>query len=198
MIAKDFANSTIQQTGQALNTRLLGTLGMLASPMMLVEALYAGFQQHGTDQVIGALGVIYMGGWMCSILGLRALNATGQGRIGRALLIIQLISLSIAALWSGHHLFTANPQTEHMLYILTDLFWPLSHLFMIVVGVATLVAGKLQGWRRFTPLLCGLALPAAIISSIIAGETALGIVFSTWTMIAFALLGYTVRTSRDA
>jgi len=198
MIAKDFANSTIQQSSRALNTRLLGTLGMLASPMMLVEALYAGFQQHGTDQFIGLLGVIYMGGWMCSIAGLRALNATGQGRVGRALLIIQLIGLSIAALWSGHHLFTTNPQTEHTLYILTDLAWPLSHLFMIVVGIATLVTRNLQDWRRFTPLFCGLALPAAIIASIIAGETALGIVFSTGTTTAFALLGYAVRTSNEA
>jgi hypothetical protein len=65
MITKEFTPATAQQSAGFLNTKLLGTLGMLGSPMLLIEGFYAGFQQHGTDQFIGALGAIYMGGWLC-------------------------------------------------------------------------------------------------------------------------------------
>ena len=186
---------TYQQSGSFLNTRLLGTLGMLGSSMLLIEGIYSGFKQHGTDQFIAVTGTIYMLAWLASIYGMSLTNATGNGKGGKAVLVIQGLSLLTAALWSAHHLVLPNSDPNHPLYIATDLSWPLSHVFMIVVGVATLRAKNWTGWARFTPLLCGLALPAAILSSIALGEVALGIVFGLWTTTAFALLGYAVRNN---
>lgn len=194
MITKEFTPLTGQQTTGLLNPKLLGILGMLGSPMLFIEGFYAGFHQHGTDQVVALLEIGYTTAWLCSIVGLYLTQATGKGKVGKALLGIQFISVLIACLWSASHLVVPNPDTNSILYIATDLFWPLSHVFMIVVGIATLAAKNWTGWARFTPLLCGLALPFAIISSILLGETALGIVFGLWTTTAFASLGYAVRT----
>jgi hypothetical protein len=200
MTTKEFITLAGEQTGNILNTRLLGTLGILGSPMLLVEGFYVGFGVHETDPFIGALGVIYMAGWACSILGLGLLKATGAGWGGKTILIIQLIGLFLAALWSGYHLVVPDPNMEHPLYIATDAAWPFSHLFMIVVGIATLRAKILPGWFKFTPLLCGLALPFAILTGMGIAETVMGIVFGLWTTAAFALLGYAVRRdlSRDS
>lgn len=195
MTTKALTNN-IDQTRFSLNPRLLGTLGLLASPMILLEGVYAGFGQHGTDRVIGLLEVIYIAGWMGSMLGLHSLNATGRGRLGKAVLAIQLLGLLVAGGWSAYHLFTPNPNTEHVLYQLTDAAWPFSHLFMIVVGIATVAAKTLSGWRRLAPFVAGFALPLAILSAGLVGEASLGVVFGLLTTLGFGLLGYTVRTGR--
>jgi hypothetical protein len=194
MITKEFTPITGQQTTGLLNPKLLGLLGMLGSPMLFIEGFYAGFQPHGTDQVVAWLEIGYTTAWLCSIVGLYLTQATGKGKLGKALLGIQFISVLTAALWTASHIVAPNLDTNSTLYIATDLSWPFSHVFMIVVGIATLVAKNWTGWARFTPLLCGLTLPVAILSSIVLGETALGIVFGLGTTIAFALLGYAVRT----
>jgi hypothetical protein len=198
MTTKEFMPLARQQTGTILNNRLLGTLGILGSPMLLLEGLYVGFQQHGTDQFIGLLGVIYMTGWACSILGLRSLKAAGTGWGGNVVLMIQLIGLFLAAVWAGYHVVIPNPDTESLLYQLTDLSWPLSHIFMNVVGVAVLRARVWTGWRRFVPFLGGLALPLALLTAPVAGEVAMGVIFGLLTTTAFASLGYAVRSSHEA
>jgi hypothetical protein len=189
---------TYQQSGSFLNPRLLGTLGMLGSSMLLIEGIYSGFKQHGTDQFVAAIEVVYMLAWLASVYGMHLTDATGKGKGGKIVLGIQSASVLCAALWSGYHLLVPNPDVNHPFYIATDLSWPFSHVFMIVVGVATLRAKNWTGGFRFAPLLCGLALPAAILSSIALGEVALGIVFGLWTTTAFTLLGYAVRNNGQA
>jgi hypothetical protein len=186
---------TYQQSGSFINTRLLGTLGMLGSSMMFIEGIYSGFKQHGTDQFVAVIEVIYMLAWLASIYGLHLTNGTGNGKGGKVVLGIQSAGVLCAALWSAYHLVVLNPNTDHPFYIATDLSWPFSHVFMIVLGIATLRAKTWTGWARFTPLLCGLALPAAILGSIVLGEVALGIIFGLWTTTAFMLLGYAVRNN---
>jgi hypothetical protein len=179
-----------------MNTRLLGTLGMLGSPMLLVEGLLYRFQQRDTDQLIAVLGLLFVGGWICSVLGLRTLKATGTGVLGKAVLVVQLIGLALAGLWAIIHIVNPNPDTGNILYAVADAAWPLSVIFMIVVGIATLIAKRLPGWQRLTPLLCGLALPVAILAGMVAGEQAGAVAFGIYTAVAWMLLGYAVRTSK--
>ena len=193
MTTKTLTNA-VEPTGLSLNPRLLGALGLLASPMLLLEGLYAGFGQHGTDPVIGVLEVIYMGGWMGSVLGLHALNAAGRGRWGKTALVIQFVGLLAAAGWSAYHIFTPNPNTGHLLYQVGDFAWPFSHLFMIVVAVAIARAKTWAGWRRWAPCVAGLALPLATLGAGLVGEV--GLVFGLLTTLGFSLLGYAVRTGR--
>jgi len=178
-----------------MNARLLGILGMVGAPMLLVEGILFNFQQHETTQLVGLLGLIYTGGWLCSLIGLYRLNAAGHRAAGKAVLIVQMALVALAIMWAIIHVSAASPNKDNFAYQVTDLGWPLSHVFMIVVGIAALIARVLPGWQRFTPLLCGLALPAAIVGSIAAGDTASNIIFPAYTAVAFMLLAYTVYTS---
>jgi hypothetical protein len=177
-----------------VTNRLLGTLGMLASPMMLAEMLTFGFKQHGSNQVIGVLGVIYTGGWICSAVGMRRSRVTGDGALSKGVFVLQLFGLLLAFLWSLQEIISSGIDTSGVFYRVTDAAWPLSHLLMLVIGILNLRAGVWEGWRRFAPLLVGLALPAAIAAAVVGGEAGMGITFAAMTTAGFFALGYSVRT----
>jgi hypothetical protein len=179
--------------------RLLGTLGMLAGPMLLVGALLSPFGLGADGQnsrTMGVLGVIYIGGWICSAVAMRMLRVTGRGAGGKAAFVIQIIGLSLALLFSVQEIINPNPDSRSLLFNITDAAWPLSHLFMLVVGALVLRAGVWRGWRRLPPFLCGLALPIFFAAMALgAGESA-GLLFPVLTAVGFMTLGYAVRSSR--
>lgn len=180
-----------------MNTRLLGALGMIGSAGLLLEGFLTGFRLQTDSPLVGVVELLYIGGWVCSIAGLYRLNATGGRAAGKALLIVQLIGLALAA---GFALFAFMPNAsrDSLIYNLMDAAWPLSHLFMIVVGIAALRAKRLTGWQRIAPLLCGLALPLFMAATVAVGEDAGRFLFPAFTAIAFALLGYAVRSAAIA
>jgi len=184
--------------GLLVTERLLGTLGMLASPMMLVEMLFFGFRQHGSNRVIGLLGVIYTVGWFCSALGMRRSRATGDTALSKGVFVLQLVGLVLAFFWSLQELIHTGVDKSGLFYGVTDAAWPLSHLFMLVIGILTVRAGVWEGWRRFAPLLVGLALPAAIAAASVFGMAEMGITFAVMTTAGFFALGYSVRTGAGA
>ena len=53
----------------------------------------------------------------------------------------------------------ASPGEDSLLARVTDAAWPLSHVFMLVVGTLVLSVGRLTGWRRFPAMISGLAQP---------------------------------------
>src|SRR5687767_12053009 len=85
-----------------MSPRLLGTLGMLGSPMLLVEGLVRSLgPRSGTPLLIAAVELLYLGGWLCSAAGLRA---TGDNPFGGALFAVQVVGLCLAAVftvWEG-------------------------------------------------------------------------------------------------
>ena len=182
------------RNGVLVTNRVLGTLGMLAGPMMLAEMLIFGFTQHGSNRVIGVLGVFYIAGWICTAVGMRRSRVTGDGALGKGAFVVQLVGLLLAFLWSLHEILYSGDDRSGVFYGVTDAAWPLSHLFMLVIGVLTLRAGVWRGWRRFAPLLVGLALPVAIAASLVAGRAWMGIAFGIMTTAGFFALGYAVRT----
>ena len=84
--------------------------------------------------------------------------------------------------------------SESLVFNITDAAWPLSMLWMIVLGVTVIVAKRLSGWRRFVPLLCPFWLPIAIVGSIAFGATG-GFVGGGYATVLWALLGYIVVCS---
>jgi hypothetical protein len=180
------------------SNRLLGTLGMVAAPFLCLEFMLVGLTFDGTktpNQFVGALELVYLGGWLASAAGLRRLRVTGAGAAGRVIFVIQLIGLTLAALFTIQGIVQTNPDTTSIFFKVTDAAWPLSHLFMLIVGAFVLKAGVWRGWRRFAPLLCGLALPALFAANAIFGSKVGGIVFGLGTTATFMALGYAVRTS---
>ena len=176
-----------------ISNHFLGTLGMLAGPMMLAEVLIFGFTQHGSNRVIGVLGVIYTVGWVCSAVGMRRSRVAGDNALSKGTYVVQLAGLLLAFLWSLQEITYSGIDKGGVFYGVTDAAWPLSHLFMLVIGILTLRAGVWKGWRKFAPLMVGLALPVAMAAALVAGKSAMGIAFGVMTTAGFFTLGYSVR-----
>ena len=175
-----------------MNNRLLGIVALIGSPMLLIEAVMYRFEQHDMTQLAAAMSLLYVVGWVCSVVGMYRLRATGSGLLGRAILVVQLVLLTLAAMWTLLYIPSPTPDTNSLIFQVTDLAWPLSHVFMLIVGIAVLRARVLAGLQRFAPLVCGLALPGSIVLSIIGGELAGSVWFAIMTALGFALLGYTI------
>ena len=161
--------------------------------MLFLQGAAHQFQPYDPDQFWGALELLYIAGWMTSIVALWRLNATGRGAIGRAILALQLAGLTLAGAESVMIASVPNLDQSTLLYQMTDIAWPLSHVFMLMVGTAVLVARVVPGWQRVTPLLCGLVLPLFFVAVMVGDEFFGRLAFGVGTAVAFALLGWTVR-----
>lgn len=181
--------------------RLLGTAGVIAAPMMAVDGVYHYFWQVTREQstpVIGLIGIIYIAGWICSSIGMRRLGVVGSGAWGGVVFVVQMLGLILAGALSIHEIVGFSSLEGTAFAAVTDTAWPLSHLFMLVVGGFVVRAGVWKGWRRAAPFVCGLALPS-LFAAMAAGVPAAGFVlFPILTTIGFSMLGYAVRTSEEA
>ena len=173
---------------------------MVGAPMMLVQLLLnrtVGFPGGQFGRLEGSLGIIYLAGFLSSTVGLRILRVAGKGRVAAALFGIQIAGLFLASCQNVLQLLFGHSDLNSRLFRIADAAWPFSHIFMIVIFIATLNAKVWTGWRRFTPLWCGLLLPIAILAS--PNRRFLAEIFAILSTITFTLLGLAVRTtaSRD-
>ena len=176
-----------------MNNRTLGTIAMICAPALLIEGLLVRGQENAA--VTGIASMIFMAGWICTNTGLRRIQAAGTGTWGRAVLLLQLAGLVLAFLF-GFFEATGLLGRDSIIFNVTDAAWPLSMLWMLVVGVTIIVANRLSGWRRVVAVLCPLWLLVAIVGSITFGEAA-GYVALGMTAVLWTLLGYIVRGSEQ-
>ncbi len=176
-----------------MNDRMLGTIAMICAPALLIEGLLRQGQENAL--ITGIASMVFMAGWICSNTGMRRMRAAGTGKWGRAVLLIQLVGLVLAFMF-GFFEATGLLGRDSIIFNITDAAWPVSMLWMLVVGVTVLVAKRLPGWKRFVPVLCPLWLPVAIVGSTAFGDSG-GVVGLGLTAVLWALLGYIVRDSRE-
>lgn len=172
-----------------MNNQALGTIAVICAPALLVEGILV---QGGENAAItGVASLIFMAGWICSNTGMRRMRAAGTGPWGRAVLLIQLVGLVLAFLF-GLFEATGLLGRESILFNITDAAWPLSMLWMLVVGITVIRARRLTGWQRFVPLLCPFWLLVAIFGSIAFGDAVGGFLGFGYAAVLWALLGYIV------
>jgi hypothetical protein len=173
---------------------------MLASPVFLAQWLYDGpfaaaaAAPQGPDLRRNLLDLLYLAGFAASAVGLRRLRATGSGRGAAVLFAVQLLGLAMAATQDLQDLAGVRP-LGGAYYMASDVAWPLSHVFMLVVFAAVWRARVWTGWRRWTPLACGLILPVMTAAAAVGGRAAMGFVFCPGTAAAFLALGLAVYTA---
>lgn len=177
-----------------MNDRILGTIAMICAPALLVEELLRQGQENAV--ITGIASMVFMAGWICSNTGMRQMRAAGTGKWGRAVLQIQLVGLVLAFMF-GLFETTGLLGRESIIFNITDAAWPLSMLWMLVVGIAVIRANRLSGWQRFVPLLCPFWLLIAIVGSMAHGDTAGGFLGVGYAAILWGLLGYIVLDSRE-
>jgi hypothetical protein len=171
--------------------RVLGLVGMLCAPATLQ---FVWSPPAKTDLGANLLMLAYLSGWACSVVGMRRLRVTGSGGGARALFVVQLVALALAACQQVQDQLAQRPLGDAF-YLVSDLSWPFSHVFMLVIFVAVWRARVWTGWRRWTPLACGLVLPLTLAAAAAALPNP-GLVFGLGTAGSFLMLGLAVCTSR--
>ncbi len=176
-----------------MNDRTLGTIAMICAPALLVEGLLLRGQENAA--ITGIASMVFMAGWICTNTGMRRMRAAGTGKWGRTVLLVQLVGLVLAFMF-GFFEATGLLGRDSIVFNVTDAAWPLSMLWMLVVGITVIAAKRLRSWRRIVPVLCPFWLLAAIVGEIAFGESG-GLIGFGLTAILWALLGYIVRDSRE-
>lgn len=199
MTTKVISNATNQSSTNTITPRLLGTVGMIGAPFLMLESVSHYFLNiTGSSPLGGFLELFYLGGWISSVIGLGMLQATGRGKAGKIILGLQLLGLTLATIFSLFNIFLPDLNPDSVIFQITDLAWPLSHTFMLVVGSAALITKRLSGWTRFAPLACGLAVPLLMAVMMIGGEQVALLFFGPYTWVMFTLLGYAVRNGKES
>ena len=157
---------------------------MICAPALLVEEVLR--QGEANTLITGIVSMIFMAGWICSNIGMQQMRATGTGTWGRAVLLIQLVGLVLAFIF-GFFEATALLDANNIVFIVTDAAWPLSMLWMVVVGITVIRAKRLSGWQRFIPVLCPSWLPLAALCWTAFGDAGSVIGFGYSTVLWFLL-----------
>ena len=173
-----------------ISLKILGLIAMLASPFFWLETYYYRQAMHDTS-LTGVCDLVYMIGWSCSIVGLIKLRAAGDNRMGKMILLIQLGFLTIANIWNIWVIF--DPLNQTTLFRILDMFWPISNCFMLITGIAIVVAKRITGFYRYVPLIAGLWLPVSAVAGMILKESQLFyFIMGGYSFCSFFLLGLMV------
>ncbi|MEV0586963.1 hypothetical protein [Nonomuraea sp. NPDC050310] len=166
--------------------RLLGlalTGGTLA---WATSVLLFGTVNEGVEERIGSLtGVAFQLGLFALLAVQIRTRATGDSRVSRAMLKVELGLLAPATLWSLLNGLLPESAQDHVAMGILDVFWPLSMLGMLVIGVKLAVAGRWRGPLRWWPLIAESWFAVTMPALILAGEDG-----ARWIGGGHLLLGY--------
>jgi hypothetical protein len=180
----------------SVSNRFLGLLGMIGAPMLFIFFIFgnidAGAPKTLKDQIMSLTGVFYMGGWMMSAIAMRRLRVTGDGLGGKIVFIIQITLLSCALVFSVMEAFGYSFENGGLIYAVADAGYPLSHLFMNVVGIFVVRAKIWRGLPRYAPFIVGIALPVTLALMASGFVIVTGIFFGGMTTIGLGTIAYTV------
>ena len=176
-----------------MNNKILGVIAMAFAPFLCIDFLVHGQAGPGSEfehtSLSGVFSLLFMVGWMSSIVALRRVGATGFSRFGAVILYVQLATLVLANVWNVWEIM--SPGSSSPVYFILDFFWPVSQVVLLVIGITVVVKRGLPGWRRFVPLMAGLWFPVTILLMGILGQNYLTMVVSgVYALVAWGLMGW--------
>ena len=129
-------------------------------------------------------------GWVCSIVVLKRIKATGQRRFGVFILNAQLVTLMLANAWNIYEII--SPAANTTVYFILDLFWPISQVVLLAIGVTTVIVRTIEGKARFIPLIAGMwFVPVSILLMVVVGQNYLTMIISgIYSAVAWLMLGW--------
>ncbi len=134
---------------------------------------------------------------LVGILGLARSGAAGTGLLGRVGVWISLVgmaALTLCEVWAMT--FATSPYPGPGTDVLHTSYGAASILIgvgLVLAGVAVARAGEWTGWRRFVPLICGVAVFVIVIPGVFGPFLAGRLVLAIW-MLMFAALGWALYT----
>ena len=180
-----------------MSNKLLGILALIGAPWLFIGTYLERQMPHLSDSwFTGVWGIIFISGWMCAVIALKRLRATGDTTFGQILLTVLLISLSIANISNVIQIIVEKNKPSYFMFF--DLFWPLSNIIMLIVGIMVIIAKRLKGWKRYVPLATGMWFPLAMLTSLVDNRIVSFLFGGFYSAIAWTLLAIVIITTRKA
>jgi hypothetical protein len=178
-------------------TRILGMIAIVASPWTFIDFVNNGlYDRFVLTSASGIRSLIFMTGWICSMVGLYKLEAMGNKQWQRRIMIVQIVLLCLAGAWCIIEIIA--PSSPSKLFYLLNFSWPLAGICMMIIGIVILLVKRLKGWRRYIPLLAALWFPQTMLIYLIGGNSITLLLLSgIYSVIAFSLLGFVLLTENE-
>ena len=176
-----------------MRNKIIGNIALACSPIMMIGM---SLEEKTGPWFTGLWGLIYMTTWTAMIIVLRESGFAGKNAFARSLMLVLLASLSIANVSNLINLFEQANSVPFFFYL--DLFWPISHSLMFILGILVLSQKNLTGWKKYAPLIFGSWFPISMLMMTLGGRQP--IVFYSmeiFNMIGFASLALLVRSIPD-
>ena len=176
-----------------MRNKIIGNIALAFSPVMMIGM---SLEESIGPWFTGLWGLVYMTTWMTMLIVLRDADIAGKNPFATTLMLVLIGSLAIANVSNLVNLFEAANSISFFFYL--DLFWPISHSLMFILGLTVLIQNTLSGWKKFVPLIFGSWFPVSMILMTIAGRQP--IVFYSmeiFNLIGFASMALLVRTIRE-
>src|SRR5688572_631113 len=178
-----------------MSNRVLGIFAPIGSPWLFIGMYLEQRNPRLLDSwFTGVWGLIFISGWICSVIALRRLKATGNSSFGKILLIVLLIILSLANVSNVIQVIVEKDKPPY--FMVLDMCWPLSNVIMLITGIMVIIAKGLPGWRRWIPLATGLWFPLAMLSFPIDNKI-VSLLVGFYSVIAWALLAIVIITTKQ-
>ena len=169
---------------------LIGALWLLIGPY--VEQRIPGLSD---SWFTGVWGILFISGWICSAIGLRRLRATGSTAFGKVVLGALIVFLAIADLSNVIQIVVERDKPSYFMFF--DVFWPLSNITMLIVGIIVIVVKGLPGWKRYIPFATGLWFPLAMLSLSVEDRFVSLFLGGIYSALAWGLLAVVIMTTQE-
>ena len=133
--------------------------------------------------------LVFQVGVACLIWVLWSKKATGTGRWGRAVLVVQTTLLSLATAWTVAHVTATDPSmADEGILSALDAAWPLSMLWLLVVGATAARARRWPDPLRRALFIAGLWFPVVLVAYLGSDWAGIG-VSALWLVTGYGGLG---------
>jgi hypothetical protein len=143
--------------GPAISPGLVRGLGLALTAGTLAWAtsiFVYGTRAEGFGERVGNLtGLLFQLGLFALVAVQIRTRATGTSWVSRIMLKVELVLLGLAALWSLLSGVLPESEGDAPVMQVLDVFWPLSMLGMMIIGIKIAVAGRWRGPLRWQPLV---------------------------------------------
>ncbi len=176
-----------------MRNKIIGNIALACSPVMMIGM---SLEERIGPWFTGLWGLVYMTTWTSMLFVLRDAAIVGKNPFARTLMLVLIASLAIANVSNLINLFEAANSISFFFYL--DLFWPISHSLMFILGLTILIQNTLTGWKKFVPLIFGSWFPVSMILMTIAGrQTLVFYCMEIFNLIGFASMALLVRSIPD-
>lgn len=180
-----------------MKNKLQAAISFIGAPCLAIDFyrhVNSG-EQWDTSILTNILDILYMAGWVCTMLSFIRMQVNGTKKVARILLYVQLAFLFLAGT-SDMVTILKIPVPEN-LFFYWDLFWPLSNCLMLVTGISIAVAGRLHRWKRWVPLITGLWLPVTLLVRFYLSPGYVAYIGGTYSLIMWTMLAYIAHNKEE-